>query len=211
MDQKPTIPEQRSFAAANGGPARQIIQFRSTRNSAGILLAVVLTCFSAAGVRAQGDIPSGTVTGFGSGPYTYDLSFSDGSAATSPIGSVWYGWVFPVYNYLPGVPTGASAPAGWQAMVTNNSIEFFATSSSSYIQPGQTLSGFSYTAAFSPATLAGDTLAAYSYAYVAGIEGDPGAFFSVTTVVPEPSAAALFVMSTLGLGLARWRRLRARA
>jgi hypothetical protein len=209
MNQIPTIPKQCSISAASSVPA---IQFRSTRKFAGILLAVVLTGFSATGAWAQGDIPSGTVTGFGSGPsYTYDLSFSDGASATSPVGSVWYGWVAPVYNYLPGTPTGASAPSGWTAQISANSIEFFANSSASYIQPGHTLSGFSYTATFTPATLAGDAAAAYSYSYTAGIESDPGVFFSVTTVVPEPSAAALFAMSALGLGLVRWRKLRAKA
>jgi hypothetical protein len=207
MNQKPTIRKQRSFLAARGVASRQFLQFRSTRKPAGILLAIVLAGFSVARAWAAGDFPSGTIFGFGSGPsYTYDLSFSDGTSATSPIGSIWYGWVPPVYNYLPGVPTSASAPTGWTALISNNSIEFYASSPSYYIQPGHSLSGFSYMANYSPATLAGDPAAAYSYAYSAGIESDPGAFFSVVTVVPEPSAAALFALSVLGFGLAHWRR-----
>lgn len=209
MNRKPTISEQRCFPAHGVILGRQL--FRSARKCTGILLAVALAGFSAATAWAA-DVPSGTVSGSGTGPsYIYTLSFSDGASATSPIGSVWYGWVYPVYNYLPGVPSSASAPSGWVATITNNSIEFIATSSSSYIQPGHSLSGFSYTASYTPATLQSDTAAAYSYAYTAGIESEiPGAFFSVTTV-PEPSAAALFAMSALGLGLARWRRLLVKA
>lgn len=171
-------------------------------------MALALAGLGSARVWAQ-DVPSGTVGGFGSGPlYTYDLTFSDGASADSPIGSVWYGWVFPVYNYLPGTPTTATAPTGWTAQISNNSIEFYANSPFNYIQPGGSLSGFSYTATFMPSTLASDSLAAYSYAYSGGIESDAGVFFSVTTVsVPEPSTAALFAMGALGLGLARWRRL----
>ena len=205
MNQKLTIRNQRSFLAASGLPARQFFQLRSTRKLGGILLAVVLAGFSAARARAQGDMPSGTIFGYGSGPsYNYNLSFSDGASATGPIGSVWYGWV-PGYFYLPGVPTSVSAPTGWTAMISGNSIEFYANSSSYYIQPGQSLSGFTYTASYSPATLASDTAASYSYSYMGGIETDAGRFFAVATV-PEPSAVALFAMSALGLVLARRRR-----
>jgi hypothetical protein len=177
------------------------IKLRPFRIFLGVLIAGAY-----AGTAWAGNLPSGTVSGSGSGPYIYDLTFSDSAGATSPIGSVWYGWVPPVYDYLPGTPTSVSVPTGWNYLISGQSIEFSASSSTFDIQPGSTLSGFSYTAAFSPSTLAGSPAAAYSYAYVGGIEGDPGSFFSVKTVVPEPSAAAFFGMSALGLGLARWRR-----
>ena len=191
MNQKPTKLRQLPFSYSG----------KSFRIFVAILLAGACT-----GRALAGNIPSGTVSGSGSGVYTYSLTFSDSAAATSPVGSVWYGWLPPVYNYLPGVPTAAAAPTGWTAAISGNSIEFYASSPTYYIQPGTTLSGFSYTANFSPATLASSPQAAYSYAYQGSIEGDPGTFFSVTTVVPEPSVAALFGVSALGLGLARWRR-----
>jgi hypothetical protein len=182
---------------------------RSIRKSARILLAIALTGFSAARVWAQGDSPSGTISGSGTGPsYTYNLTFSDSSSATSPIGSIWYGWLPPYYNYLPGVPSTASGALGWSAAISANSIEFYATSPTYDIQPGHSLSGFSYTASYSPSTLAGDSAAAYSDAYTAGIESDNGVIFTVTTVVPEPSLAALSGIGALGLAVARWRRLR---
>jgi hypothetical protein len=188
----------------NQKPTKQL-PFRSLGKRRQILVAILLAGACTSTVLA-GNIPSGTVSGSGSGPYIYTLSFSDSAAATGPVGSVWYGWVPPVYNYLPGVPTSVSTPAGWNYTISGNSIEFFASSPASYIQPGTTLSGFSYTASFSPSTLASSPAAAYSYAYLGGIEGDPGTFFSVTTVVPEPSVAALFGISALGFGLTRWRK-----
>lgn len=185
----------------------QILNLRSTGKSLRIFLGVLLAG-ACAGTALAGNIPSGTVSSSGSGPYLYDLTFSDSASATSPVGSVWYGWVPPTYDYLPGTPTSASAPIGWAATISGASIEFYASSSAYYIQPGHSLSGFSYTASFSPSTLASDPYAPYSYAYMGGIETDAGTFFSVTTVVPEPSEVALIGMSALGLGIARWRRQR---
>src|ERR1039457_7065870 len=92
-----------------------------------MLLGLMLMGGTATSVHAQGQIASGTISGSGSGPYTYNLSFSDSASATSPIGSVWYGWI-PFAFYLPGVPTGASAPAGWTASVDANSSRYSANS-----------------------------------------------------------------------------------
>lgn len=209
MNQKPTKLKERSFPC---NPLDcQVFKLLSTGKTARILLAMVLVTVSAPRAWAVGDIPSGTISGSGTGPsYIYNLTFSDASTATSPVGSIWYGWLPPVYDYLPGVPTSVSVPAGWNYSISANSIEFSASSSSFDIAAGSSLSGFSYTATFSPATLAGDPEAAYSYAYAGGIESDSGAFFSVTTVVPEPSTAALFAVSALGMAAVRCRRLRVR-
>ena len=104
------------------------------------LLAVLATASAAFG---QGQIASGTIIGSGSGPFSYSLTFSDGSGATSPIGSVWYSWI-PGFFYLPSSPTGASAPTGWTATVSGNSVQYVASSPAYDIQPGNSLSGFGY-------------------------------------------------------------------
>jgi hypothetical protein len=140
---------------------------------------------------AQGQIASGTISSSGAGPYTYNLTFSDASTATSPIGSVWYAWV-PGFFYLPGTPTSASAPAGWTATISGNSVQFVANSSAFDILAGQSLSGFSYTASFSPAQLAAAPNSGRSDAYSGGLFSDAGDIFNVTTV-PEPSSAALLL------------------
>lgn len=204
MNQKPTNPNQSSFRAHGSAIGRQLIG-----KSARIILAIVLAGTCAGTALAQGDIPSGSYTSSGSGPYTYDLTFKDSASATAAIGSVWYAWI-PFQNNLPGSPTSALAPFGWTESISGGSIMFTASSSVYDIQPGQSLSGFSFTASFAPSSLTPSTQE--SDAYLAGIEGDPGVVFTVTPgTVPEPSAAALFGISALGLGLSRWRRLRAKA
>src|ERR1035437_8423742 len=96
----------------NNASQSNLIRSTGITTAAGrILLGLILVSGIATSVLAQGEIASGTISGFGSGPYTYALSFSDSPSATSPVGSVWYAWV-PGFFYLPGVPTSASAPAG---------------------------------------------------------------------------------------------------
>jgi hypothetical protein len=177
-----------------------------------ILLGLMLAVGTALSVHAQGQIASGTVSGSGSGPYTYSLSFSDAASATSPIGSVWYAWV-PGFFYLPGVPMSASAPAGWTANLvgTANSVQFTANSPANYITAGQSLSGFSYQAAFSPAQLAAAPNSGLSVAYHAGLFSDtPGNTFTVQAVaVPEPTTLTLLIAGATGLFLVGHRRLQA--
>lgn len=155
---------------------------------------------------AQGQLGSGTIVGTGAGIYTYSLSFGDLPGATSPIGSVWYAWV-PGQFYLPGTPTSASAPAGWTASIVGASIGFVASSPANFIAPGQSLSGFSYQANFSPAQLAAAPNSGVSVAYSGGLFSDAGNTFTVQNV-PEPSTAALLLCAGGGLG---WRLRRAKA
>lgn len=170
-----------------------------------ILLGLMLVAGTATSVHAQGQIASGTISGSGSGPYTYSLSFSDAADSTSPVGSVWYAWT-PGAFYLPGDPTSAAAPAGWTASIFENSIQFFANSPANDIGAGSTLAGFSYQAAFSPAQLAAAANSGLSVAYAGGIETDAGYTFTVEAV-PEPSTLALLVCGATGLYLVGRRRL----
>lgn len=173
-----------------------------------IFLGSVLAFGTATLVHAQGEIASGTISGSGSGPYAYDLTFSDAAGATSPIGSVWYAWI-PGQFFLPGVPTTVSAPAGWSATVVANSIQFAADSPADYITAGESLSGFGYHATFSPTQLAAAANSGESVAYSGGIESDGGETFTVTIQpVPEPSGQMLFLSSAAILWLIRSSKLR---
>ena len=170
-----------------------------------IVLGLMLAAGTALSVHAQGEIASGTVSGSGSGPYTYDLTFSDAAGATSPIGSVWYAWV-PGSFYLPGTPTSASAPTGWTANISGHSVQFVANSAANDITAGHTLSGFSYQASFSPAQLAAAANSGVSVAYSGGLFSDSGDTFTVASVVPEPSAQMLLIAGASALCLAGRRK-----
>jgi PEP-CTERM motif len=166
---------------------------------------ILLTALGTAPVAsAQGQIASGTISGAASvSLYDYSLTFSDGAGATSPIGSIWYAWV-PGSFYLPGMPASASAPSGWTATISGDSVQYVANSSADYIAAGQTLSGFGYQAAFSPAQLAAAPNSGESVAYSGGLFADSGDTFTVQ-MVPEPSALSLLTTGFFAVALA-WRR-----
>ena len=180
-------------------------KFSLARAAKTILLGFALTAGTTSIVHAQGEIPSGTLTSSGASPFDYNLTISNGAGATASIGSVWYSWI-PGQFYLPGTPTLASAPSGWSATIFGNSVEYIANSSASYIDPGESLSGFSYRASFSPAQLAAAPNSAVSYVYSAAAFSDAGVQFNVQTV-PEPSGVMLLSMGASTLWLMRRRNL----
>jgi hypothetical protein len=199
-------PKLKGNAMNDGSPSNKARLTGTVAMLSNGFLGLFLAFGSTASVHAQGQIASGTVSGSGSGPYTFDLSFSDAGSATSPIGSVWYGWV-PGSFFLPGAPTGASAPSGWTASIISSSIQFVASSPANYIQPGQQLSGFSFQATFSPATLAATANSGESVAYSAGIGSDTGNTFTVQpSSVPEPSSLALVIPGAIGWLMVRRRK-----
>ena len=178
-----------------------------TKVATRIFLGFVLAAGTVNLVHAQGQVPSGTIGSSGSGPYSYNLIFADANGATSPIGSVWYSWI-PGQFFLPGVPTSASAPAGWTATISANSVQFVANSAPNDIAVGQSLSGFSYQAAFSPAQLAAAPNSEKSDAYSGGLFSDSGQIFTVQVVAtPEPSSQMLMLSVSAILYLLDRRRL----
>jgi hypothetical protein len=170
-----------------------------------MLLGLVLAVGISTVVHAQGQIPSGTIGSSGSGPYNYSLTFSDAAGATSPIGSVWYAWI-PGQFFLPGVPSSASAPAGWTATVSSDSVQFVANAPADYIAAGQSLSGFGYQAAFTPAQLAAAANSGKADAYSAGLFSDGGVIFTVQPA-PEPSGQMLLVAGATTLWFIGHRKL----
>lgn len=163
----------------------------------------LLVAAGAVSAYGQGQIATGTIQGSGTGPYTYSLVFSDAPGATGDIGSVWYAWV-PGFFYLPGTPTSASAPAGWTATISGNSVQYVASAPADYITPGHSLAGFGYMASFSPAQLSAAPNSGMSVAYSAGLFSDAGNTFNVT-MVPEPAPALLLVFGIASAWLLRRR------
>jgi hypothetical protein len=171
----------------------------STRFALAVAAALAASAVSS---HAQGEMASSTVSGVQSGSvYDYTITLMNTSSTVS-IDSFWYAWI-PGEFYLPGIPSSASAPAGWTASVVDNSIQYFGGT----LAPGTSIN-FSYVATFAPSQLTG--FAGYSYVYHSGLDSDPsdgGSFLAVQTVAaPEPSSTSLFAVGSLGLLVAGWRK-----
>jgi hypothetical protein len=119
---------------------------------------------------------------------------------------IWYAWI-PGQFFLPATPSNPTAPTGWTAAVSGNSVQYVASSSSFDITAGTSLSGFGYQATFSPSTLAATPNSGESDAYHAGLFSDGGSIFTVQAV-PEPSEMALLGAGALGLLVSMRRTLR---
>ncbi|MDE3065947.1 MAG: PEP-CTERM sorting domain-containing protein [Verrucomicrobiota bacterium] len=145
----------------------------------------------------------------------YDYTISLDNTGTVPIGTFWYAWI-PGQFYLPSAPASEAPPTGWTASTPslggNYSIEYSASSSADYLQPGSSLN-FDFTSSDTPATLAGDsssypgTPIGTSYLYEGAAFSDQGYQFVVQSI-PEPSVAGLLTAGFLGLASARRWKLR---
>jgi Hint domain len=97
----------------------------------------------------------------GSSQWQYTITLNDTGSTT--IGTLWFAWV-PGQDFLATSPDTISAPAGWTAIVTHGgssdgyAIQFVASSTSSYIQPGGSLSGFSFVSSDPPSSVFGDSV-----------------------------------------------------
>jgi hypothetical protein len=148
--------------------------------------------------------------------YTITLTNTSG-AGGDKIGTFWYSWV-PGEGFLPSLPSGIVAPAGWTDMTTNGppptdgySIQFVAGSGSE-LAPGGSLM-FKFVSADTPATLAGlstihaGTPVGTSTLFQMGpFAGDTATI--VVASVPEPSTLALGMLGGLTSMAFLWRRRR---
>ena len=136
---------------------------------------------------------SGTLSVVELTPTSFEYNITIKDTGPTAIGSWWLAWL-PLEDFLPNPSTGQSAPAGWAPTPLNSppggsngsSIQFAASSPASYIQPGDTLAGFSFTSPDSPAVLEADstlypgTPVLTSVAFQAGILVDNGGTFVVS-------------------------------
>jgi hypothetical protein len=95
-----------------------------------------------------------------SGDTQYTITLDDTGSTT--IGTFWFGWV-PGEDFLDTTPSSVTAPAGWTDNITNMgpndgfAIQWIASSPSSDLQPGSSLTGFSFDSSQSPSSLFGDS------------------------------------------------------
>jgi len=153
---------------------------------------------------------SATITRQQLGPTSYQYSLTLTDTGTTPIGTFWFGWI-PAYDLLPSAPTSISSPTGWTG---TNAPDVFGVASARWVnttsplQTGQTLSGFTFTTPDSNITTGTSSFFGLpidqSYVYIGAPEADPG-FALTPTVVPEPVSFSLLAAPAMLL-LARKRR-----
>ena len=152
-------------------------------------------------------------------PALYDYSLTLNNTGTTTVGTFWFGWV-PGGDFLNPLPTSVLAPAGWtdglftNASDTGNSIRWVTTAS--LLQPGQSLSGFSFESTETPNQLlgqvpsgvgAGDPILT-SFVYPNAPLADPGDQFVATAVTPEPASLLLLATGLLAGTGGVYRRIR---
>ena len=169
---------------------------------AATVLGVTLGAASArGGLAAVGTMTLDSVDNASPTPYHYSVSIQN--TGTTNISTYWFGWI-PGYDFMAHDPVNVQSPAGWIGAGLNDSIyggySLEVTTTTAPIAPGQTLSGFSFDSADSPADL---TAPSYyfgsfypnntSYVYVGASQapGDPGAVFQTAVLTPEPGTVAL--------------------
>jgi hypothetical protein len=138
-----------------------------------------------------------STSGSGSGTtYHYDVTVNN--TGTTNIGTFWFGWA-PGEDFLPSAPSAEQDPSGWTHTVTgsNNSTDGSAiewVASSNLIAAGHSLSGFDFTTADSPTTLAGNSPthpgspATTAFVYSGAPFSDSG--FQLQATLPATTAAS---------------------
>ena len=175
----------------------------------GVLATVVFGLMSA---PANADLSaSATITRQQLGPNSFEYSLTLTDTGTTPIGTFWVGWI-PGYDLLPSAPTHFASPAGWTG---TNAPDAFGVASAQWVnsttplQPGHSLSGFTFDTPDSNVTTGTSSFFNLpideTYVYIGAPETDPGFAFRPTAVVPEPASLSLLA-APAALLLRRSRR-----
>ena len=174
-------------------------------------LALLSPVCHAAGISATATYTNSLVS---PGLYNYNLTLNN--TGTTNIGTFWFAWV-PGVGFLSPAPTSFSTPAGWTGTATNAGAAIRWVTTTSPLAAGQSLSGFSFLSAETPASLllnftgtgtgAGDPVTT-SFVYIGAALADPGYQFAASAATPEPESV---VLTLTGAGfivlLANARRL----
>ena len=181
--------------------------FHSLRSARTLSLLVAIAA-SAAIAHAGPLSASATISADQVSPGVYDYSIDLTNTGTTTIGTFWFSWV-PGAGFLSVTPSSVWSPSNWSDALTNGgaSIQWTASSSSDYLQPGWSLSGFGFESTETPAELlldytgsgtgSGDPVLTSTIYIGAPFSSDPGIF--VVSETPEPGT---LLLTLSGLGLA---------
>jgi hypothetical protein len=184
-------------------------------------LASVLLAASLVGKAAAAETATGTIsaTPLGGGVNQFNISLTNTNATTS-IGTFWFSWIPPTYDFMNVAPTNVTLPTGWIDQIVNDPGEGFSIEAyniggaGDQLAPGAT-GQFSFHSTETLAQLtapgggAGPLGAFYaqttSFVYAGMPETDAGYQFTLTPVVPEPVSASILALGAGGLMLRRRR------
>jgi hypothetical protein len=184
------------------------------------VFAISLLAAALVGTASAQETASGTIstTPLGGGVNQFNITLKNTSASTS-IGTLWFSWIPPIYDFMNVAPTNVVVPTGWVDNIVNDgpsegySIEMYnVTGSADQLAPGAT-DQFSFDSTESLSQIEGTgagILGSFydqttSYVYAGPPETDPGYEFNVTAVVPEPISAGIIAIGAAGLMLRRRR------
>ena len=167
------------------------------------LVAVIAATAHAVSLSATGTY---TYTEPSAGVYDYTITITN--AGTSDIGTFWFAWV-PGTGFLATVPTDITSPTDWTdtvrpATAGKAGIEW--TTTTDPLDPGQSLTGFSFESTDTPADLLldftgttgnGDPITTSTIA----LSGTPAAGSDYSFVVEPAPEPGTMLLTLTGLGL----------
>jgi len=185
--------------------------FRTGLPLLGVLIALTAN-YSRAGIIATATF---TDTQPSPGVFQYDITLNN--TGTTTIGTFWFSWI-PGAGFLSSAPNSILSPTGWSDVVTNGNAAIQWTTTSSLLNPGNTISGFQFDSIETPSQLlgtvpsglgAGDSNST-SFVYIAAPLGDPGYQLVVNQAAQGTPEPGTIVLSAAGLCAAvALRRLKA--
>jgi hypothetical protein len=169
-------------------------------------VSLLLAVTAATAVAHAGTLSaSATISDVQVSPGVYDYSIQLNNTGTTTIGTFWFSWV-PGAGFLSETPSDVMSPTGWTDAITNGgkSIQWTSTS---LLEPGWSLSGFSFDSTETPAELlldftgsgtgSGDPVLTSTVYTGAPFSSSPDIFAATET--PEPNT---LLLTLSGLGLA---------
>ena len=89
-------------------------------------VASVLTALVWVGRASAAETATGTITAtpIGGGLNQFNISLTNTSATTS-IGTFWFSWIPPIYDFMNLAPTNVTVPTGWTDLIVHDSGEGF--------------------------------------------------------------------------------------